>query len=243
VVLCLPVHRPSGIVAVSQHRPVEPFALAAEEFNRQAGRSDGLLIATSLLAGLNVLRDAFYARVHDDVEKLVGMDSMLMPVSEEKTERLTKREIALYEIAESAACVRKLALAPAPNDWYLSWLTELWIGQLQKESRSMARLAGYVGKSSSDRRLWFADLVSRALPEATRAPLVLFRLMPLAVGVATALAFRETDKAAHLRERQAEELPAIADCSACHGLLLANGQQCRECGSPLWSFKWLTATD
>jgi hypothetical protein len=177
------------------------------------------------------------------VEKLVGMDSMLMPVSEEKTERVAKREIALFEIAESAVCVRKYLLLPSPRDWYMPWLTELWIGELQKESRSMARLAGYSGKSSDDRRMWFADLVSRALPEATRAPLVLFRLMPLAVRVVTASAFGEADLAARFREQQAEELPAIADCSLCHGAVLPNGQQCRECGNPLWKFKWLTATD
>src|SRR5690606_506332 len=73
-----------GNTTVSQDRPIEPFAVAAEKFNRQSGRVDGAAVAQSLDAGLNVLRDAFYARVHDDVEKLVGMDSMLMPVSEEK---------------------------------------------------------------------------------------------------------------------------------------------------------------
>lgn len=228
---------------MSQDRQTEPFAASAEEFNRQSGRTDGVAVAQSLVAGLNVLRDAFYARVHDDVEKLVGMDSMLMPVSEEKTERVTKREIALFEIAESAACVRKYSFLSSPRDWYMPWLTELWIGELQKESRSMARLAAYSGKRSTDRRLWFADLVSRALPEATRAPLVLFRLMPLAVRVATAMAFGEREQAVRFRDQQAEELPAIADCTLCHGEVLPNGQQCRECGSPIWMFKWLTATD
>ena len=52
---------------------------AAEEFNSHESRSDGVQVASSLSAGLTILRDALYARVHDDVERVLGMDSALAP--------------------------------------------------------------------------------------------------------------------------------------------------------------------
>ncbi len=80
---------------------------AAQEFNLHEDRSDGLEIAGSLASGLTILRDALYKRVHEDVQRQRGMDSILMPISEEKSERLAKIEIELYQIAVSAAAAQR----------------------------------------------------------------------------------------------------------------------------------------
>jgi hypothetical protein len=68
---------------------------AGTEFNQLACREDGVRFATSLGDGLASLRDLLYHRLHEDVERLVGRDTMLMPVSEVKTQRATKLEIEL----------------------------------------------------------------------------------------------------------------------------------------------------
>ena len=36
-------------------------------------------------------------------------------------------------------------------------------------------------------------------------------------------------------------LSIIRDCAECHGSVLENGEQCRNCGNPLWKYDWLTA--
>ena len=84
--------------------------------------------------------------------------------------------------------------------------------------------------------------MARALPESRRAPLVLFRLVPLAS--------RSSRRwhSAILRGRRGPPaamaiLPAISDCEQCRGKLLDNGEQCPECGNPLWLFDWLTSLD
>ena len=53
---------------------------AAEEFNLHEGRSDGVEIAGSLAGGLTILRDVLYKRLHEDVQRQRGMDSILAPI-------------------------------------------------------------------------------------------------------------------------------------------------------------------
>ena len=55
---------------------------AAEQLNRHERRQDGEAVVASLSEGLTILRNSLYLRVHHDVEKIVGKDSMLMPLSE-----------------------------------------------------------------------------------------------------------------------------------------------------------------
>jgi len=85
--------------------------------------------------------------------------------------------------------------------------------------------------------------MSHVLPESRRAPLVLFRLLPMAVHVATHLAFGGQIAAEEIRGRQRHFLPAIEDCRACRGKVLAPDEQCSECGNPLWNSELLIATD
>ncbi len=222
---------------------VERHASAVKEFNKHEHRSDGAAVAGSLASGLDRLRESSYLRIHRDVERVVGVDSMWMPLSEVRTERQTKLEIDLYQIAESAATVRDGGYVAAQDDWYLRWLSRLRLGNAHADVANATRLADYAGKTPHDRRLAFSDVLGDVLPESRRAPLVLFRLMPLCVEIATALAFGDHARARDARKRQTTDLPAIRYCNQCRGDVLENGEQCRGCGNPLWKFEWLTATD
>lgn len=223
----------------SSHRHAE----AVEQFNRHESRDDGEHVAASLTGGMAILRSSLYSRVHREVEKRLGTDTMLVPVSEKKTEKLTKTEIDLYQIAESAAAVGEHAYVRANANWYLQWLTLLRLGEPGTGRKTVARLESYVSRAADKRRLAFTDVLARVLPESTRAPLVLFRLLPLSVHITTALAFGDHPAALDARSRQTSLLPAINYCNKCQGKVLENGEQCPGCGNPLWKYEWLTAAD
>ncbi len=101
----------------------------------------------------------------------------------------------------------------------------------------------YVSKPANDQRLAFSNILATTQPEASRAPLILLRLVPAAVQIATALAFGKSADARQWRHEQTEILPSIPDCHRCHGKLLENGEQCTMCGNPLWTYEWLTNAD
>ena len=122
-------------------------------------------------------------------------------------------------------------------------MARLRLGPSQPDDRVTKRVESYLAKTADQRRLTFSDVMGRALPESRHAPLVLFRLMPLAVEIVTALGFGDSPQAAEVRQRQSAILPAIGDCERCRGKLLENGEQCPECGNPLWLFDWLTSID
>lgn len=216
---------------------------AGEQLNRHENRRDGTRVVGSLADGLTILRDLLYFRLHEDVERIVGRDSMLMPISEKKSEKVTKVEIELYQIAESTVAAGECGYASTDDDWYLQWLARFRLGKMQSDAKLAERLADYLSKTPDDRRLAFTDVLARALPESRRAPLVLFRLLPLCVRITTALAFGDRTIASQLRDHQVDHLSAIRDCSECGGGLLENGRRCRKCGNPLWKFDWLTAAD
>jgi len=213
---------------------------AVEQFNHWLHRGDGLRVAASLSAGLTLLRDALSVRLHEDVERLIGRDSMLVPVSELKARKLARREIDLYQTVESAVAARNFSYVESV-DWYVRWLCHLRQIDSQTDPTAKARLAEYLEAPTEKRRARFAVELSKVLPESTRAPLVLFRLFPLAVEIATAQAFADHSRAARIRQTQASILPAILDCHGCHAKVLENGEQCAGCGNPLWKFSWLTA--
>lgn len=215
---------------------------AVAEFNEHERRSDGIRVASSLAAGLSVLRDALFCRMHEDVERVLGRDSMLMPVSELKTQRLTKIEIEVYQIAESGAAAQEFGYTGA-TEWYVEWLSRVRLTADQVTPAARKGLAEYLALSGEKRIARFEGALAKILPESTRAPLVLFRLLPTGVQIATALAFADHGRAPVLRNAQAAVLPAILDCRTCHGKVLENGEMCRGCGNPLWKFSWLTAAD
>ncbi len=215
---------------------------AAEEFNQHEHRGDALRVIENICGGLTLVRDAFYSRVHSDVEVCLGKDSLILPISEEKTERTTKLEIEVYLVAVSAATAEAHAYV-ADGGWYRDWLARLRIGSLEPDSRAARRIAYYAAKTPDEQRLAFSNVLARTLPESGRAPLILLRLLPLAAQVATAQAFCQSADANAWRREQREILPSIADCHRCRGKVLENGEKCEMCGNPLWNFEWLNNAD
>ncbi len=215
---------------------------ATEEFNCHERRGDGVQVASSLSEGLTLLRDAFLARVQDDVERSMGKDSMLTPVSREKSERITRMETEIYQISVSSVTAWNREYITTRDNWYSQWLDRLRLGPLYNQPEVMDRLECYLSKTANARRLTFTNVMAHAMATSSRAPLVLFRLHPLAVEIVTALAFGDHVGARKLRKEQMVELPVIHDCHPCRGKLLENGEQCRACGNPLWKYDWLLMT-
>jgi hypothetical protein len=216
-------------------------AAAASKFNEHLGRSDGEGVTGSLADGLGLLADQFLTRVHVDVQRNFGTDSMLIPASLVKTEEKAKAEIELFQISEAAAHARQCQYLAGHEEWFLGWLAELRLGEQATSASSGHRLAQYGARNTEDRRRVFSTLLERTLPEASHAPLVLYRLFPLGVNIATALAFGDCARAQEFRKRQQTILSGIADCSMCHGNVLDNGEKCSQCGNPVWKYDWLTA--
>ena len=221
--------------------PAAGYAEAANEFNGRTRRSDGAAVAAALNDGLALLQDLLYCRLHGDVQSIVGKDSMLMPVSELKTQWQAKTEMALYQVVESRAAAAALGGVGADDDWYLHWLARLLLGESLVDAEALARLAEYGPKPPRERLLAFTDVLAKVLPESRQAPLVLFNLFPLSVQIATVVAFGDAARAAALRKEQLAQQPAIGDCNVCKGRVLKTGKQCPKCGNPLWKHEWLVA--
>jgi hypothetical protein len=226
---------------MSQEERLQRRAEAAAEFDRHENRNDGARVANSLADGLTVLRDLCYHRVHYDVERAFGLDSMLLPVSLMKSEAKAKAEIDLYQIVESCLTARERHYFAAADDWSLRWLAQLLLGAGAEAPTMLERLTQYAVRPEDERRRSFSQLLERAFPEASRAPLIVYRLLPLAVGIVTAIAFADHAAAAELRNRQKTLLPGISDCNQCRGGVLENGEKCQHCGNPFWKYNWLTA--
>jgi hypothetical protein len=216
-------------------------AEAAAEFDREENRGDGARVAASLADGLRWLCDAFLTRVYSDVEKKFGVDSMLMPTSLVASEEKTHDQIEIYEIAESVTFVADRRYTKSDVGWYLKWLTRLLLDSAANDLAVTQRIGQYLSRTPDERRRAFSHIVERTLPETMRAPSIVYRLLPPAVSIVTAVAFDDHPRAVELRNEQVGLLPSIADCHDCHGRLLEIGESCALCGNPFWKFNWLTA--
>lgn len=226
---------------MSQEERLQRRAEAAAEFDAQLQRGDGTRVANSLADGLSLLCDLCYHRVHYDVERAFGMDSMLLPVSLSKSEAKAKLEIGLFQVVQSSVVVHDRGYVAGNQEWYLTWLARLRLGDDTEAPSISQQLARYAAQNENDRRLSFSQNLERAFPEASRAPLIVYRLLPLAVAVVTAVAFGDHDGASELRTRQQLLLPGIVDCQTCRGTVMENGEKCQQCGNPFWKYNWLTA--
>ena len=218
---------------------------AATRFDAQQPGNLGTSVTTSISYGLGSLRLALFHRIHEDVERYYGADSMLSPVSIDglrKMETATKVEIEIYQVAVSCEEVRDRGYVE-DMAWYRDWLAELRLGELADRPQVRGRLDHYLDEQRSERRLDFSGVLSRNAPDASRAPLVLYRLFPLSVRIATNLAFGDHLAASETRNLQTSMLPNIVDCRICHGRPLDNGDSCETCGNPVWRFDWLRNVD
>lgn len=216
---------------------------SVNEFNRHEGRQDGVRVVAALASGLTILRDLFVERSHADVERLVGKDSTLIPLSVLKAQRQMHFEVSLYETVESAWAARQFGCTRSQDDWYLHWLANLRLGATWSDELTLRRLHEYFDQTPDARRLALMDALLAILRESSRVPLVLYRLFPLAIHLATALAFGDFERAKEIRRQQGICLPAISDCHHCRGGVFENGEVCRWCGNPLWTYEWLNVTD
>jgi hypothetical protein len=216
-------------------------AASAHEFNLHEHRGDGVRIANSLGEGLLTLRDLCFTRVHGDVELTFGNDSMLLPVAVLKGEAETNKEIEVYQISEAAIDARDAGYVKDADNWLLPWLSRLRLGDSSSSPTIAERMSHYIGRGPDERRLTFSTRLQHLLPEVVHAPLVMFRLFPLAISIVVSIAFGDSARAGQTRQRQMNWLPSIADCHACHGRLLDNGEKCPQCGNPFWKYDWLTA--
>ncbi|HZZ70775.1 MAG TPA: hypothetical protein VFE24_00875 [Pirellulales bacterium] len=210
------------------------------EFETHERRPDGIKVVASLFEGLSQLRDTLYTRIHDDVELAVGTDSMLFPLSESSSHMAANTEIELYQIAETCFFAVESDLVSEQGGWFVEWLTKLRLGE-SANAKMKERVQSYLAKTPSERRRAFARNLQQVFPEAGQAPLVLYRLFPLAIGVATAIGFGDNYRAAEIRKEQVRWLPSIGDCHVCHGRLFENGERCTQCGNPFWDYDWLVA--
>lgn len=215
---------------------------AAEAFNQHENRRDGLEIAGRLASGLTALRESLFRRLLES-DKGAVKDSMLVPTSQVRSQQMAAEEIEAFLIAESVVAAARFALVKEVRPWYVSWLTTMRLEAWAPLSDIPKRVAGYLEKSADERRLDFSDILVRAVPEARRAPLVVFRLLPMASQIATAQAFGDQKAAETLRREQVKILPSIGYCKRCQGKLLSDGKKCPVCGNPSWSFEWLCAVD
>ena len=213
---------------------------ATSRLGQQMQRPDGTAIVERLDAGLDLLRDLCYTRIHRDVEHVFGVDSLTEPVSAIKAELETKRQIDIYLTAEAVAFTRLAGYAEADPQWVESWLGGLRLDAYAEHPGVWDQLQVYLGQAAPERRLTFSTTLERTLAEARKAPLVLYQLLPAAVATTVAAAFGDAAHADLARSEQRLILPSLSDCRACHGAVLPPGNSCSECGNPLWRFAWLT---
>jgi len=216
----------------------------AELTLHRAGVNSSAIVG-SLWTGLNTLRKLFLARLHQEIESHFGVDSVWAPLRllEAKREfRRAAEEIEIYTLIVVVAETEHSGYTNGEIDWFRDWLLRLRWGDEIKRA-TLERMQSYEKHSDGERRRMFASFLEQAIAEATKAPLIIYRLYPRAVRIATALAFEDTMRAREVRSEQMSYLPVIGDCHQCHGRLLENGEICPDCGNPLWKTDWLCATE
>jgi hypothetical protein len=228
------------MLSTTQQSP-ERQQIASESFDAHEDRRDGTVVVSKINQGFSLLAKLAYSRVHGDVEKHLGVDSFYDPLSIAKSESRAKTEILAFAVGEAAHFAEERAYVRAGEQWCESWLAALLLDDKEVGGGIARRLEGYRDKSPDDRRRAFSLVLERAFPEAVRAPLVIYRLMPAAARLAIAQAFDRADHAQAQRDRQVVILPNILDCGTCHGAVLPIGQACAGCGNPFWKYELLTA--
>ena len=216
------------------------LAEAAAELAGHGHCHDAAQVVAGLADGLSLLRELFFELMHGDVERIIGYDSMLLGASALKSEADTHIEIEIYEIVEAAE-EAAAGQFTSDDEWFRRWLAQLRLGAAADKPAIAQRFSFYVGKPPDVRRRTFSALLQRLFPESGHAPLVIYRLFPLAIAAATAISFGDLRLAAEARRQQISWLSSIADCPVCHGRLLENGEKCPQCGNPFWHYEWLTA--
>ncbi len=221
------------------------FGSAQAELIQHVGAVNCTDTASNLWSGLETLRKLLLQRLISDIESDFGADSTLAPATTGMANRENQRaaeEIETYSLVLVIDEVARRGYAKGDVTWFRDWLLHLQFGN-ELDPAVVDKMRRYDLPSDGQRRRVFSSSLEQALPEARRAPLIIYRLYPRAVRIVTALAFGDALHAREIRAEQISFLPIIGDCHHCHGLPLENGETCVECGNPLWKTKWLNAID
>ena len=213
-----------------------------EEFQRHENRTDGQQVVTSLDSGLLVLRDLLYGRLHYDVEQIVGMDSMLIPLSEAKAQRATKAQIEIYQVVESAWSVQERQYVSS-NDWYVDWLTRFRLGEMAAKEKIQNEIAAYRGMKPDGRRLAFTDVLMRVLPESRKRRWSCSSWCPW-----QSKSPRRWPSETILRRRNCgssrdRSCPPSPTAPRATAPCWTTADFCDTCSNPMWTYKWLTVAD
>jgi hypothetical protein len=201
-------------------------------------------VVDRLQSGLSQIRDLLLARLHLDVERQFGVDSMIAPVSlSHELAQMQNAGIVIdaFDAVLAGDEIAARGYVDNPEGWLSDWLLALRFGNRGPEFRQ-THVEPYLGLADSARRLRFVSTLQRVVPESIRTPPVLFLLYPYAVRIVAAMAFGDEARAQQLRASQSQTFAAIPDCHECRGRVLANEERCRCCGNPIWTFAWLRAT-
>jgi hypothetical protein len=224
----------------------ERLEQAQAALSKRIGEGHPISTAVSLMNGLTNLRTLLLTRLHNDFESEFGIDSVLAPATTAAGLREmlhASEEIEAYSLVLVMDEVALKNYAKGDAEWFRNWLLHLHFGDAT-DSKTADRINVYAAlDDDKQRRRLFASALEQALPEARKAPLVIYRIFPRAVRIATAIAFGDMERAREVRAEQVSFLPIIADCHQCHGLPLDNGETCVQCGNPIWKLKWLNATE
>jgi hypothetical protein len=221
---------------------IELRTQAAKALNEREQRQDGAVVVDRLADGMQTLRGLLCLRLREDVERNFGLDSMQLPASALETERRMEREIDVYQAAVAAVHARDRGYVRSDAAWCADWLLRMRRGDFSRSPESRERLARYLTLTRQEQRLLFSDVLVKILPEAARAPLVLFRLFPSSIRAAMSLAFGDEPAAEEVRTQQRAILPSIEDCPRCRAAVLENGEVCPTCSNPLWTYDYLTTS-
>ncbi len=218
---------------------------AAEQLHQLRPDIDANEVVASLCDGLDLLADLLFTRIDRDVEQNFNLDSMLMPAStsgEVEASSRVRKQIDIYSVVVAAEEAASAGYIKADAESIIGWFSSLRLSE-HDGSAVGRRIEKYRALEPQEQPRQFASTLERRMPHATNAPLVIYRLYPLAVGIVVAIAFGDHLRAGELRNRQAALLPVISDCHPCHGRPLDNGEECPACGNPLWQYDWLCVAD
>ncbi len=181
------------------------LAAAAAELAGHGHCHDAGQVVAGLADGLSLLRELFFERMHGDVERIIGYDSMLLGASAVRSEADTHIEIEIYEVVEAAA-EAAAGQFTSDDEWFCHWLARLRLGMAADKPAIAQRFSFYVGKPPDVRRRTFLGTAAAAVS----------RIGPCAAGDLSAVSAgrRRVNRSCLRRLESRGEVAAAADLLA-----------------------------
>ncbi len=173
----------------------ERLEQAQAALTERIGEGHPTSAAVSLMNGLTTLRTLLMTRLHNDFGSEFGIDSVLAPATAAEGLRQmlhASEEIEAYSLVLVMDEVAHKNYAKGDAEWFRDWLLHLRFGG-EIDSKIIDRMHVYAAQDDKQRRR-FASALEQALPEARKAPLVIYRMFPRAVRITTAVAFGDMQR-------------------------------------------------